>query len=424
MLFYILSEIVPMVVFFVVIITFDISFTTGLLTGFVFFTQYVDDLTVPTDKLLTYLRTPYRVFYGLFNFEFFNIEELSFCIWESAQIQDVLAIRYVTVVIAFILVLIFIAVMQNDMCGKICKLRRRVSAKTSVIHGLSSFLVICYTQCTKTSFHILKYSQPIGYKGVPYDSYFSYYGGLPYFQEQHLIYAVPALLSLVLVTILPPLVLLLYPLSLQILSLCKLSEHWLVNITLRFTGINKIMSFIDCFQSCYKDKLRFFAGLYFLYRIAALGTFSLNTTSFGFSLSSGILLTMILGVHSTFQPYKKMRHNVIDSLLFLNLALINACAVLIKNATDNKLSSSYLSHVILIISVVQLVLIYLPMLVVLLLIGRIGYLFIRRCRNRAHYMPVDDILDYVTNSSHSNPETMNSVENYGSLHDQREKDTY
>lgn len=407
-LYYILSELIPMVIFFVIVITFDISFTTGKLTGFIFFTQYINELTVHTHKLFSYLRTPYRIFYGLFNFEFFNIEELSFCLWQGAQIQDVLAIRYVTIVMALALVLIFIAVMNNNQCSKLCNIRRRISTKISVIHGLASFLVICYAQCTKTSFYILKYSIPVGYKGV-HEHYFSYYGGLPYFHKEHLIYAVPALLSLVFVTILPPLVLLLYPFSLQLLSLCGLSEHWLVNKTLRLIGISKLVPFIDCFQGYYKDKLRFFAGLYFVYRVAVLLAFSFSSTSFGFSLSSGIILTLILGIHSTFQPYKKNIHNIIDSLLFLNLAVINICAVLIKNAIRHEITSSY-GLFVLVTGVIQLVLLYLPMLIILSLIGRIIISRIRR--KEADFIPVDDILDDMQDT---NPGTINSRRSYGSI---------
>lgn len=338
--------------------------------------------------------------------------------------QDVLAVRYITIVIAFVLVLIFIVVMHNNLCGRLCNLRKHVSAKTSVVHGLSSFLVMCYVQCTKTSFYILKYSRPTGYRGV-YEDYYTYYGGLPYFHEQHLVYAVPALLSMVFVTILPPLILLFYPLSLQLLSICGLSEHWIVDKTLKFTGINKLIPFIDSFQSCYKDKFRFFAGLYFVYRVAFLLAFSFSSTSFGFILSSGILLTVILGLHSTFQPYRKRIHNLVDSLLFFNLVLIITCSVLIKNAIRKEIDSKNDVY-ILTISTIQLILLYLPMLTVLLIIGRIGFVFFRARRNETDFIPVEDILDHIEDQDRGNPETNNSRPSYGSLREtyQSMKDTY
>ena len=360
MLFYLLSEILPMICFFIVVVTFDINFTSGNAVGFIFFTQYLNRLTIPI-PIFSYLRSPYRVFYGLFNFEFFNIEELSFCLWQNAQVLDVLVFKYVTISIAFGLVLAFIAIMNHTSCSNLCRLRRRVSAKTSVVHGLSGFLVICYAQCTRTSFYILKYSVPLGYNGVA-EKHYSYYGGLPYFHGRHLLYAIPALMSLVFVTILPPLVLLLYPLSLHLLSLCGLSEHWIVNKTLRLTGINKLMPFIDCFQSCYKDRLRFFAGLYFVYRVAILLMFTIELDGLRFSIYCELLIILFLGVHSTVQPYKEDIHNTIDSLLFSNLALVNICVVISKEILtirDDPISSK--DRFLLAVSSVQLVLLYLPM---------------------------------------------------------------
>ena len=275
-----------MVAFFATVVTFDLNFTSGISDGFIFFTQYLNHLTIPISPLFSYLRTPYRLVYGLFNFEFFHQEELSFCLWRNAQVLDILAVKYITVVIAFGLVLAFTAVLQNHSCIKLCHLRKKVSAKISVVNGLSAFLVTCYAQCTRTSFYILRYTEPIGYNGRRI-GYYSYYGGLPYFKGRHLIYAIPALISLVFVTILPPLVLLLYPLSLQLFSLCGLSEHWIVNKTLQLTGINKLKPFIDCFQSCYKDRLRFFAGIYFVYRITILLAFTISVNSTLFNESCG-----------------------------------------------------------------------------------------------------------------------------------------
>ena len=164
-LFYVLSEIVPMVIFFIVVVTFDLSFTSGRSVGFVFFTQYLNQLTIHINPLFSYLRSPYRIFYGLFNFEFFNIENLSFCLWKRAQIQDILAMKYVTIVVALALVLIFVTIMHNNSCNRLCRLRSKVSTKTSVVNGLSAFLVICYAQCTRTTFNILRYTRLVGYHG-------------------------------------------------------------------------------------------------------------------------------------------------------------------------------------------------------------------------------------------------------------------
>ncbi len=395
MLFYFLSEIIPMVIICVATVVFNFSFTSGAMVSFVFYNQYLNQLTIHMGRVFSILRMPYRIFYGLFNFDFFNIEQLSFCLWRKAQILDVIAMKYVTIAIAFGLILCVIAIVHNNMCSRILPTRR--SARSSVVHGLSAFLVICYTQCTKTSFYILKFTQPLGFQGTR-ENYYSYYGGLPYFGKHHLMYVVPALFSLVFVTILPPLVLLLYPLSLHLLSLCGLSEHWVVNKTLRLTGINKLKPFIDCFQSCYKDRLRFFAGLFFVYRVVILSLYSMIPDSFGFSMYSNLLLLIIMGIHSSIRPFKERAHNTLDSLILFNLTFINGCVLISKYLINqlNDPNQAMTDVFIILVTAVQLVLLYLPMLVFTSYLIKIGLCYIK-ARNRIRLgIEVNDILDHST----------------------------
>ncbi len=400
-LFYILSEIVPMAVLFVIVVTFDFSFTSGESVSFIFFTQYLKEVSIHINNTFSHLRSPYRIFYGIFNFDFFMQEELSFCLWRDAQIMDIIAFKYVTIVIAFGLVLTLTGILHRITCIKLHRFRSRMGTKTSVIHGISAFLVMCYSQCTELSFTILKYTQPDGFNGK-LGEYYSHYGGLPFFDTGYLIYSVPAVLSLVIVTILPPLVLILYPLSLQILSLCSLSEHWLVNKILRWTFVHQLMPFFDCFQSCYKDSLRFFAGLHFVYRIGLLLSFSLAMNGYEFNMYYELILLVILGIHSTIQPYKLRLHNMIESLILLDLALINACVIvskeIIRNLDQPDIHAYKRNTTLLVINSLQLVLIYLPMLIIVYQASRVSIECFRR-RFRKDFMdsvPVNDILDYET----------------------------
>ena len=63
-----------MVIFFLVVVTFDISFTSGSMTGFILFSQHLAPLEINYLHSLQHLQTPYRIFYGLFNFDYFVIE--------------------------------------------------------------------------------------------------------------------------------------------------------------------------------------------------------------------------------------------------------------------------------------------------------------------------------------------------------------
>lgn len=88
--------------------------------------------------------------------------------------------------------------------------------------------------------------------------------------------------------------------------------------------ISKLKPSLDSFQGSFKDSLRYFAGLYFLYRwitlilAVALSDFSLIYTSVE------IFIVMVLVLHTVCQPSISRVHNTIDILLFGNLAFINA----------------------------------------------------------------------------------------------------
>lgn len=380
--FYFLSEILPVIVLFVVVVMFDLSFTSGNVVGFIFFCQYLSGLTVHANSVILFLKTPYRFFYGLFNLEYFTVEGLSYCLWKDFDIQDIIAFKFVTIVFALALVLMLITLLKTDRCKTLCRLRTRVCDKTSFVHGLSAFLVICYIQCSRTSFLLLKYVNPVGLNGKPAAT-FTYYGGLPYFRDKHLVYGILAIFSLLTVTVLPPLVLLIYPLSLQLLALCGVSEHWVVLKILSMFHFQKLIPFIDCFQSCYKDRYRFFAGLYFVYRVGLLLCFIVAESYSDLLFSLQIILLIFLGIHAMVQPYKERHHNVMDAFIFANLAIINALTI-----TDFSIYQDYDKNT-LVLPIIQLILLYLPMLACLTWFAWKLY----RSNKRVDYERLEDDID-------------------------------
>ena len=109
--FYILSELLPLTIFFITVMVCNISFTSGATTGFILFAQVVDSISVDADgiiplpSLVFKVRLAQRFVYRLFNLDFFSIEQLSFCLWERATVQNVLVMKYVTIAFALALVL-------------------------------------------------------------------------------------------------------------------------------------------------------------------------------------------------------------------------------------------------------------------------------------------------------------------------------
>ena len=133
------------------------------------------------------------------------------------------------------------------------------------MNGLSTFQVLCYFLCTKIIFRILNSTTIRGkneklLKTVPW-----YLGDADYFDNNHLPYAIPAILCLIVVIIPPPSILVLEPVFTKLFNL----PIWGANLTNLYTKVRmKFMPFLDSFQSSFKNKYQFFSALYFVYRVA------------------------------------------------------------------------------------------------------------------------------------------------------------
>ena len=106
-----LSEICRLIILFRIVLRFNISFTSGRLRGFLFYAQVIDVLGIcavnPKSKhtLWTTKTTKASVFiYHFFNLDFSHLDSLSFCLWEGATTLDIIAVKYITIVLAFVLV--------------------------------------------------------------------------------------------------------------------------------------------------------------------------------------------------------------------------------------------------------------------------------------------------------------------------------
>ena len=365
-LFYILSELFPLTLMFVAIIVFNISFTSGALNGFIFFAQVVDSLAlnaydisgVYSPSAATLLTDLYEFIYRIFNLDFFNINSLSFCLWEEARTLDMLAFKLVSILYGLLLILVTVVLIKK--CDYRLRLLKKSKMESYIIHGLAAFLVSCYVQCAQISFRILN---PIYLEGVG-ASYWNlklvqYSGNIKYFSWEHLPYALPAVIVICTIIALPPLFLIWYPAGRKLLSKCHLYELKGVQFIERVFMIDRMKPLLDSFQSSFKDNCRFFAGLYFLYRVLALTTFTLARTLPQFYVAVGIELVIIIAFHLAMQPYQKTWYNIVDAFIFSDLAVINALSIYIYiKATElNQAEQESISTAI----VVRLLLIYLPL---------------------------------------------------------------
>ena len=329
--FYILSELIPITIIFLVVIFFNISFTSGPLNGVVFFMQVVDTMKIRAENFIQFNETTLWVLriihtvYRMFSLNVLAVEELSFCLWPGATALDMLAFRYVT--ITYSLFLVISTVFFLRMCNFQRLFGKKVpSLRHSILHGLSAFLVMNYSECTKVSLSIFtKGTLRVGPSNSTIIIDVTFYNGqVPFLGREHLKYAIPAIFFILTMVSIPPLLLLSYPLCYKLFALLRIEESRFVQITCKILPLEKIKPLFDSIQGDFKDRYRFFAGLYFLYRLCALLTFSYTDTLTTFYIVTEIQLICMLFLHAACNPYKKTWHNILDAALLSNLAVVNA----------------------------------------------------------------------------------------------------
>ena len=357
-LFYLLSEIIPVGIVFIIVTMFNISLTSGAVNSFVLFAQISDSIDISARSSIVFpqeakkLAHLYKLIYRIFNFDFFALESLSFCLWESATALDMMAVKYVTITFSLCLVLLTVFIMNSWKCKLFCVWFRPRTLRSALTHGFSTLVVICFSQCARVCFLILS-TTVLSYTDRE-EIVVLYNGALRPFHNGHVQYAIPAIFFLVFLVFLPLLWLLLYPLSFKVLEKCHLNES---KLSLSLSKLFPI-GLIDSFQGCYKNNCRWFAGLYFLYRLMPL-TFSAVRSSITFyALVSAQFIGMLM-LHSVFQPYKQYTHNLIDSFIFANLLLVNLLSAYNYGiiSSESHFSNELKSGVI----YIQIVLMYLPL---------------------------------------------------------------
>ena len=362
--FYLISEILPVTFFFVIILVFNISFTNGNIIFFVFFAQILDALAtnaVEFSHIITTIRTVLTFLYRPFNLDFFYLEQLSFCLWKGSTVMDVLLMKYATVGFALVLVVLTILIVKYR-CVQ-CKIFAKFHTPKSVlIHGLSAFFVMCYSQSARVTFQILDYFCLSSADSSCLEKVVYRIGYMKYFHGDHVIYAIIAIFVLVFMIIIPPLLLIVYPLVFKLLGLCKLSESKLAGVLWRVMPIQ----LLDSFQSSFKDNFRFFAGFYFFYRAIVLAAYAICRRLLQFYSVVQLQLILVLAVHAILQPYKEKTQNLIDALLFTLLAIING--ITLYNIAEKDFKGRRTSDVVIMtMGLIQALLISLPFLCVLVL---------------------------------------------------------
>ena len=299
----------------VLVMRFKFTLGSGFLYGPMLFLALVNHL--PLDNYLEYstLSTVISVITSipLLNLELFSL--VPWCFFTSFSKLYNYSLHYLgpLTVLTVILIISFIARQWPNV------LRRWQS---SPLKAMCILMLLSFWSLADISINILTLTV-ISYKGensIQSTYVVSVQPDFKYFSSEHLLVAIPALL--VLIAVITPLliILLLSPLLSKIISL------------------HRIKPFLDEFQSCYKDKYRWYSAVYFTVWI-----FIVTLQGHSAVLFIQTAFIILTSVHFLIRPYRSIVLNTMDMLLLLDL---NFLIALLHHKLEKSLTATILVYIL------------------------------------------------------------------------------
>ena len=360
---YILTEYVPSTLLFFFVLFFDINLHSGTISTIILYFQLFNfwgiysngDITPPlhSNGLFKFI----NFIYNIWNLEFFGFLLPSYCINTHFNTMDIFLIKYISGFYPFLLFLLFIAfsnlVYVNCCCfTKVAKfirdgyirLKFKINRKRSTVNGLATLWTLVFTKFAVISALILSQETLRGSENSKVTVKVAWLNGnMPYFGKAHWPYAIPALIVLVFLVIIPAICLFSYPLVPQLIGMIEQRCEVNFNDNKFYKIISSKMQrpftylkpLIDCFQGSCKPRCEFFAGLLFMYRISIVFVFSftVQAETIFYHLTMSILLIIITAI---LQPYEKTRDNIVTILSISNILFINVLKFCILYWTDTQ----------------------------------------------------------------------------------------
>jgi hypothetical protein len=357
-LIFLITEYVPITIFFFIVIIFNISVTSGPANAFVFFAQTITpivklqaDRSIPLSSFARALQTSYTIPYNIWNLNFFRSVLPPFCISRHITVLQYISTEYISAFYPFLLVTVFyiaVSLYSRGIQPLVClfqpihrcflKFRNIWNLERSVLHSLATFLLLSYTKFTLVSFILLKSAPLVNSTGSVQATVVYYDGSVEYLSKEHIPYVVVSVVVLFVFVILPPVILIMPSINHGLQKLIK--KYIKIEHDLPFFNLGPSwQQFLNAFHGCYKDgtgqdenhaqhtsnttDLRWFAGAYFLLRLVSFAIYAFAMDWFLQMVLQQVLYTVSLFGFAVLRPYKKDIYNNVDSAVFANLAIIN-----------------------------------------------------------------------------------------------------
>lgn len=403
---YLLAELLPLTVFFAVVIIFNVSITSGPAKAFVFFSQM---MTLPTvifviqqqikqlvsnDWAQSIMLSFYVLPYSIWNLDFLRTVLPPFCLTPHISTIHVMVLTYISALYALVLIITVytcielhasncqpVAYICMPFCRCLSRLRRNWKIRTSFIDAFATFLVLSYTKLCSVSFLLLVPNTVYSATGKVNGLKLLYLdASVEYGSTGHIWLMVLAVSVLFFIVFPLPLILLVFPS--QIVQRCLNRTH---------LNSRALRAFMDSFQGCYRvgiiDKkgsndMRSFSSLYFFLRIVSLAimmTASDKVTEGLLQVIEFIAMSLLIAIC---QPYEKQWNNLLDIFIFSILALVNV--LVLTQSASHQLNTGFV--------VVEFILIFAPLLYMSIYIGQ-AICKESKCRRKKKSLTISAIED-------------------------------
>lgn len=338
---YVSAVYIPLTFLLVFIIVFDIRLTTGPANSFILFSQMVTTTfsldangQIPFNRITngTYnlLESIYFVPYGVFDLEFIENLISPFCLSSEYSALNVLALDYVVASFPLLMILVIMVVLKLKAlcccckCSSLSKLQGKIplfkisNISQALLPAFASFLLLSYHKFSLTSAYLQTSQNLVGKDGKNAPETRVYYAGQIEWNSRRYLYTyyIPSV-SISFALLVVAVFLLGYPLTILEKCLFKAKLLW------RIYPVDKVHVFLDTFHGCYKNKLRFFSGLYFLFRLTITTTYVLSSSWITQFIVQQLTCIVLGTLVSLFRPYKANYLNYVDTLIFADLAILN-----------------------------------------------------------------------------------------------------
>lgn len=407
-LLYFTVALLPLTVFFFLIVVLKFNVTSSRFNGVVFILQCImsstqqrvfDGWVAANGEFPSIAFKVITTALGFVNLDFFRTAYPYFCLHPKLNILHIVSLDYLIALYPFFLIFMtYILVTMYDNNYRLVvwvwkpfkwclsRYQRQLNFRASLVEIFASFILLSNVKILCVCIDLLCPTRAWGPTGAEVSKHYLYYDAtIEYFGVDHLPFALLALVMGFVFVFLPSLLLILYP--------CQCFQRCLNCVGFRSHTLH---IFMDAFQGSYKTKprdLRQFSAFYFFLRFFLLLSMTAFASLFYIPFNALLMILSAL-LFSIFQPYRDSCHNKFDiiSLLVLSLFYVSYISELISAYLDFQWLTFglffFAIYFIFLIAYVIIVFVYhckLP--------AVIGNIFRRPSRDREANMHISDSLD-------------------------------